>query len=442
MTRLDPNTTNCRGTIRLALPLIGVFAAATLYVNVTTVNTLPHFRDMGGSRVSDLAVRGCNANVSSFMRSAVEFLDPSFGVRHNQSSPEVVSGFKFLDRCLGYVDAGQAANQSTSCLFIGILSAPQNSLQRSWCRWSWSAPRKGISEAEERTWPAVRFIVGRTTSGYHPALLREAAMHRDIILIDSSDGDYETGLPAKTFGLMAWFQAESEKRALGNGCTTPHFFKTDDDAYVSVRNLLTTIDQYSFRPKRLRSACSVSAMTSLHYGGSIHRKAVARRTGKWAVSREVYERDVYPDYASGMGYVLSLDAVRCALVEIGEDNELEDGKGTSYHAIATRDSKRKSFQYRIGSEDVLVSIVLNNRCPCLAQMPVDLAGIDFPRPQDEAWHWKFELLWRRMRFGQIRTSHYPPLLYHHLRTWADFEDVLVHGSHGDPPRIGARDQSD
>ena len=73
--------------------------------------------------------------------------------------------------------------------------------------------------------------------------------------------------------------------------------KVDDDIIVNVFRLAAFF-------KEMRDAGKLHHLLYCRNYG--HEKQVSR-TGKWAITKEQYAPDVYPDYCQGLGYALTLD---------------------------------------------------------------------------------------------------------------------------------------
>ncbi|XP_068781970.1 beta-1,3-galactosyltransferase 5-like isoform X2 [Struthio camelus] len=82
-------------------------------------------------------------------------------------------------------------------------------------------------------------------------------------------------------------------------CRPCYILKTDDDCFVNTDRLPTFLAELN------------TARTGLYVGSLFSqekRQVIREPSSKWYVSRQDYRPDKYPPYASGIGYVLSLDA--------------------------------------------------------------------------------------------------------------------------------------
>jgi hypothetical protein len=122
----------------------------------------------------------------------------------------------------------------------------------------------------------IRFILGRKSRdiiSFSNELLSEASAHRDIIFVDTPDGDYGSSLSRKTFGLIAWSVLDEAR-----------LFKTDDDSYIDISGLLQTLSQFR--------------NDDMHYGGMIFSRSHVRRTGRWSVSYNTFPDEYHPPSAT------------------------------------------------------------------------------------------------------------------------------------------------
>ncbi|XP_077492269.1 beta-1,3-galactosyltransferase 1-like [Amblyomma americanum] len=118
-------------------------------------------------------------------------------------------------------------------------------------------------------------------------LLEEHKIHGDILQGQFADS-YEN-LTYKTVMLVRWastFCGEAE-----------FVMKIDDDVLLSVWDLAVAL-------KRLRGV-NRTMWGRLYHGF----KPIRERTSKWYVSKENYAPDIYPDFLSGTGYLISADCI-------------------------------------------------------------------------------------------------------------------------------------
>jgi beta-1,3-galactosyltransferase 1 len=120
------------------------------------------------------------------------------------------------------------------------------------------------------------------------ALETESATYRDIIQEDFVDS--YNNLTLKTMMAFKW---------ASKNCKNAKFFmKTDDDMYVNLNSLKTTVRKYS-----------IVLQHSIGGFCNLTREPVRDNSSKWYASYEMYPHKNYPKYCSGTGYVTSLGVV-------------------------------------------------------------------------------------------------------------------------------------
>ncbi|XP_072903740.1 beta-1,3-galactosyltransferase 5-like [Hemitrygon akajei] len=171
-------------------------------------------------------------------------------------------------------------------LMVLVTSAPLHVDRRDAIRGSWA--RRRLSSPF--SWQVV-FLVGRATEqSAEAAVQEEQEIFGDLLLGDYVD-TYRN-LTLKVMHGLSWATS---------ACRPSYVLKTDDDCFVNTDRL----PGFLVRDNPIRTGL---------YTGSLfpaERRDVIRDPGsKWYVSRQDYGRERYPPYASGVGYVLSLDAAR------------------------------------------------------------------------------------------------------------------------------------
>lgn len=135
---------------------------------------------------------------------------------------------------------------------------------------------------------SVFFLLGSSSSEENAELkkqlLEESARHHDILQSDFLD-NYRN-LTIKTMVMLEW---------LARYCQNASYaMKVDSDVFLNVNNLV----------KMLLSAPTENYMTGLVTRGGM---VVRDPRSKWYLPKSVYAPALYPTYALGLGYVLSLD---------------------------------------------------------------------------------------------------------------------------------------
>eukprot|EP00058_Branchiostoma_floridae_P015865 XP_002601353.1 hypothetical protein BRAFLDRAFT_82723 [Branchiostoma floridae] len=171
-------------------------------------------------------------------------------------------------------------------LVVVVTSAPGHVKQRDAIRQTWGneniLPHKNVK---------VLFALGRSDNPQvENAVQREVRTFQDIIQEEFLDS--YRNLTIKTVMVLKWTVTFCSG--------ADYLMKTDDDMFVNIETLVSHL-------KSLKDDKSSDLFI-----GDIHTgvKALRSPANKHYVSMEDYENDVYPDYLSGTGYVMSMDVVR------------------------------------------------------------------------------------------------------------------------------------
>lgn len=202
------------------------------------------------------------------------------------------------------------------CLFvILVISAPQNVEKRMAIRQSWCQPPNssmhtwdgvglnldagarnvrvnGDGVNDPRRWQCV-FLIGRTSNvKTELAIQQEMKTHQDILL--GSYTDTYRNLTLKVFHGFYWVH---------NSCKPDFVLKTDDDCFVNtglIYHLLAHSDKKLVKKKLYVGDINLT----------LQKRIVLRHTAsKWKVKKTEYNEPYYPPYASGLGYILSVDVI-------------------------------------------------------------------------------------------------------------------------------------
>ncbi|XP_076937093.1 hydroxyproline O-galactosyltransferase GALT2-like [Bidens hawaiensis] len=166
-------------------------------------------------------------------------------------------------------------------VFIGILSATNHFAERMAIRKTWM-----LSSAVKSSDVVVRFFVALSPRKEQNAVLKkEAAYFGDIVVLTFMD-NYEL-VVLKTIAICEY--------AIQN-VSASYVMKCDDDTFTRVDTVLKELNK-------------VQHQQSLYMGNLnlFHRPL---RHGKWAVSFEEWPEAVYPPYANGPGYIISIDIAK------------------------------------------------------------------------------------------------------------------------------------
>lgn len=143
----------------------------------------------------------------------------------------------------------------------------------------------GADNALHRKWKTV-FLIGEGNGvAMSDRISREAQIFGDII-----QGDYAENFANKVFKIQSGFEWAAKY------CSFHYVLKTDDDVFVNTRGLVSFLSGEG-APK-----------SEFYFGHLMHGSPVLRE-GYYSVSKEDHPEDVYKDYLSGGGYVLSKDLV-------------------------------------------------------------------------------------------------------------------------------------
>lgn len=144
----------------------------------------------------------------------------------------------------------------------------------------------GVDNALHRKWKTV-FLIGVTGNNMllSDRISREAQIFGDII-----QGDYSETFANKVFKIQSGFEWAAKY------CSFEYLLKTDDDVFVNTRALVAFLS-------------GDGAPNAAFYFGHLMHGSPVLRTGYYAVSKEDHPGDVFKDYLSGGGYVLSKDLV-------------------------------------------------------------------------------------------------------------------------------------
>lgn len=173
--------------------------------------------------------------------------------------------------------------KSKMTLLILVCTAVPNFLQRQTIRETW-----GSVVVNNTGYVRLAFLVGSTiNTTVQKELENEAVQHSDIIQQNFVDS-YQN-LTLKSIMLLKW--------VTGFCPDVQYVLKTDDDMYVNVGNLIKSISKFPVK-------------SNVMYG-VLFKKAKPNRnpSAKWFVPKNQFDGDMFPDYLSGTGYMMSRDVV-------------------------------------------------------------------------------------------------------------------------------------
>ncbi|XP_063633468.1 beta-1,3-galactosyltransferase 2-like [Cydia splendana] len=164
-------------------------------------------------------------------------------------------------------------------LVILVASAPAHRAAREAIRATWAL-------AARPNHVALAFLLGVSSPHLRDAILDEDARYHD--LIEARFEDTYQNLPLKSLSMLEWFAAYCP--------LAPHLFKTDDDMFVNIEQLLSFIEDHN--------------TTNTIWGEVLEDiKPPRDKRFKYSVPEEEYPGARYPTFAVGHGYLVSGDAV-------------------------------------------------------------------------------------------------------------------------------------
>ncbi|XP_039614536.1 beta-1,3-galactosyltransferase 5-like [Polypterus senegalus] len=169
-------------------------------------------------------------------------------------------------------------------LIILVTSAPWHLKQRNTIRNTWA------KKQQDKKYPwQTFFLIGHPwADGISPEFVKEQELFGDILL--GNYADCYRNLTLKVMHGLWWTLKD---------CEAQYILKTDDDCFVNSDRLVRFLVEHNTVRHDL-------------YIGSVFapgkRQVIRDPESKWYVSKEDFLEDNYPPYASGIGYLLSLDA--------------------------------------------------------------------------------------------------------------------------------------
>ncbi|XP_037553652.1 beta-1,3-galactosyltransferase 1-like [Nematolebias whitei] len=181
------------------------------------------------------------------------------------------------------INEPQKCEQGKPFVVLMVPVAPRNRAHRDIIRRTWGSENLVLDQVVK-----LFFLLGMQTGEdaqqVHEQLLQESKEHQD--LIQSDFVDCYKNLTIKTMVMLEWLNVH---------CSAASYaMKIDSDTFLNVPNLI----------KMLLHAPKTNYMSGLvAYGGAVLRDPQS----KWYVPYEILPESVYPPYALGLGYILSLD---------------------------------------------------------------------------------------------------------------------------------------
>jgi hypothetical protein len=215
---------------------------------------------------------------------------------HFQLKPEMEKGLKpEFGPVLNNVNFTYAINPiRNKCrdtnLFIVVVSAPANYIQRKLIRTTWAAHLIGSTR--------YAFLIGSTNRPkIQKKINNESSIYEDLIQVDMLDT--YMNLTLKSVALLHWSF---------HFCSGARFIlKCDDDIYINMRNLHVAIQQLPSKTPKVYG----TAVTNLKPLRPLINKSnqPADDSDKWIVNQEMWPWSTYPTYVSGGCYLIDSMAI-------------------------------------------------------------------------------------------------------------------------------------
>lgn len=168
-------------------------------------------------------------------------------------------------------------------VILMIPSAPDRKLQREAIRSTWTTYTRN-NTANVR----YAFVMGLSNNAYmNKQVYSEHILFKDIL--QENFVDSYRNLTVKTVMALKWASKNCQNVA--------HFMKIDDDVYLNIPGLLSVLDG------------SVGQRLATAVGGACQKTSSPTRDkySKFFISKEMYPKNIYPEYCAGPGYVMSMN---------------------------------------------------------------------------------------------------------------------------------------
>ncbi|KAH9492252.1 hypothetical protein Btru_026089 [Bulinus truncatus] len=178
---------------------------------------------------------------------------------------------------------------------ILVTSSPENVDRRNAIRNSWCNPKK-FPPIADHAWHCI-FLVGTPENKeLYTHISKEKELNNDVLI-----GNYIDSYRNLTLKVIHGFNWSA------NYCPSSYIIKTDDDCFVNAGLIYDFLLHFNDHTSSLYAGRVLSEPDKL--------KVIRGNAKRWSVSLKDYPEEYYPPYASGMGYVISLDVVKQLVVE-------------------------------------------------------------------------------------------------------------------------------
>jgi len=245
--------------------------------------TIEHFKKYSARVKSDIA-RNNESNSSDFKHvmeynknfkphQTFQLYKPGFTISNSELCSKSGSGIK---------------------LVVMVISAPDHTNQRDAIRGGW-----GLHGSRPDV--VFFFLVGRPSKSEELArLIEENDAHSDLV-INNNEDVYEN-LSLKVVSGLAWFDQHCP--------LADYLLKVDDDMFVQVNLLIHRLDNQT------KSDRFILGHISRNW------KPVRNPKSKYLITQKQYDKETYPDFATGPSYVISGVSVRPLLLSALEETYL------------------------------------------------------------------------------------------------------------------------
>ncbi|RNA02120.1 beta-1-3-galactosyltransferase 1-like [Brachionus plicatilis] len=167
-------------------------------------------------------------------------------------------------------------------LLVAVNTRPENHRHREIIRESWTR-RSLFSDLR------IVFLLGSTNNALtQRRILLEANLYRDIVQQDFMD-TYRN-LTLKGVMSLKW---------ISQYCANVDFLlKSDDDVLINIFQIIKYLKENEIKPKSI--LCNLMS----------NMKVIRDQTSKWFISKQEYQYEIFCDYCSGVGYMITGDLIK------------------------------------------------------------------------------------------------------------------------------------
>jgi Galactosyltransferase len=197
-------------------------------------------------------------------------------------------------------------------IVFGVLSTSSRQIRRDTIRSTWGSNVQMYFLVAE---PFHQHESASSSSSSSSLLTPEFLKYGDLLWLDVPE-NYRNALTPKTFMFLQFVRRVLLRRnkynqtnlddEITDNSSIDYVFKTDDDVFVNATEIGVELVKEKW-----------PAYYGMNMSGVPLRDSSAKVGAKWVLTKEEYDRDDYPPYASGLGYALSSKVN--ALLDINND---------------------------------------------------------------------------------------------------------------------------